>query len=97
MNILARVYCSSVQEYGAPSHDSVLGSVNGEVSQQQVMFSAIYSSSDDDPNRTFSQATPNMKIEMTVTNPAAFGAFVPGHIYDLTFSPTKDPAAAGAS
>ncbi len=89
MNIAARVFCQQVVQYGAPGHDPASGTVNGAVSQETVTFKAIYSSSADDPNKSFSQATPNLNIEMTVTNMKAFGAFVPGRIYDLTFSPTE--------
>ncbi len=87
MNIVARVYCESVVQQGSPASDKV-GAISGGVHSEQVAFKAIYSSSEDDPNRTFSAATPNLTLSMTVSNKAVFGAFVPGHLYDLTFSPT---------
>lgn len=87
MNITARVYCETVIQQGSPANDK-LGALDGGVHSEQVTFKAIYSSSKDDPNRTFSAATPNLNLTMTITNKSALGAFVPGHIYDITFSPT---------
>lgn len=84
MRITARFYCVSVLQSGMPGNDK-LGAVTGETSSEQVRMTAVYSSSEGDPNRTYSQATPNATLDMTITNRDAFGAFKPGHIYDLVF------------
>ena len=89
MQIKARFYCASVQQFGMPSNDRV-GALHGEVGQENVILQAIYSSSEDDPNRSYSEATPNAKLEMTITAKGAIGAFKPGRIYDLVFSEAPD-------
>lgn len=84
MRITARFACTDVKQSGQPANDQ-LGAVTGETYMEQVTMTAIYSSGGGDPNRSYSQATPNAKLEMTITNRDAFGAFKPGHIYDLVF------------
>lgn len=84
MRITARFVCQSVLQTGQAANDQ-LGACTGDVYAEQVTMTAVYSSGLDDPNRTYSEATPNAKIEMTITNRGAFGAFKPGHIYDLVF------------
>lgn len=84
MRITARFVCNTVTQNGQAGNDQ-LGAVTGETSFEQIAMTAVYSSSADDPNRAYSQATPNAKLEMTITNRNAFGAFKPGHIYDLVF------------
>jgi hypothetical protein len=54
---------------------------------QIATLHAVYSSDPADPNYSYSQATPDARMEMTISNPAAFGQFVPGKEYDLAFSP----------
>jgi hypothetical protein len=58
-----------------------------------VKLRAVYSDDKKSPNYSFSQATPSAEMTMTVSNQAAWGAFVPGAQYDLTFEPTVKPAA----
>jgi hypothetical protein len=93
MNVIARVYCEKRVETGAPQNDR-LGSIDGQPNGETLSFRAITSGGPDDPNKTYSQYTPNMTVEMTITNPAVLGHFVPGHIYDLTFTPApkREPA-----
>ena len=50
-------------------------------------FSAAYSSDPNDPNYSWSQATPGANLSMSITNPAAFEQFEQGRDYLLTFSP----------
>lgn len=84
MRITARFVCTANNQLGQAEHDR-LGAIAGETYMEQVTMTAIHSAGPEDPNRTYSQATPNAKLEMTITNRAAFGAFKPGHIYDLVF------------
>jgi len=44
---------------------------------------------EDGPNRKWSKATPNGKIEMTITNPEAAEAFELGKIYNVDFTPDE--------
>ena len=62
---------------------------------ERVKLHAVYSSNPEAPNHTWSKATPTGSLEMQINNPAAFGAFVPGVEYDLTFAPVPvEPAPA---
>lgn len=87
MIVKARVYCETVTQCGAPATDKI-GSINGSVASENLVFRAITSGGEDDPNKSYSKWTPNLELKMTVTNPQIFGQFVPGHLYDLTFAPT---------
>jgi hypothetical protein len=53
---------------------------------REVTLNAVYSSDKNDPNFSFSQATPAASLKMTITNPNAFNAFEIGATYDLTFN-----------
>lgn len=46
---------------------------------------AVYSPDKDSENYTYSQYTPNAHLNIVVTNPDAFGFFVPGAEYVVTF------------
>ena len=59
-----------------------------------VKMSAVCSSDRESPNYSFSQATPQASLEMTITNPGAFAQFELGKEYDLVFSPAHLPAKA---
>jgi len=48
---------------------------------------------DSPENKTFSKYTPSGSVVLDITNPAAFGAFVPGAEYLTTFEPATKPAA----
>lgn len=74
MNIKAKMRCASVTKYDA-----------GAGGYEGVKLTAVYSDSPE--NKTFSAATPTASVEMTISNPAAFGAFVPGAEYYVDFSP----------
>ena len=50
---------------------------------EQVKFGAV--TADTEENKTWSKYTPQGEVTLTVTNPDAFGAFVPGTEYLLTF------------
>lgn len=61
----------------------------GEKSQETVQLQAVTSGSEDDPNKSWSKWTPSGQLQMTITNPAVFGAFVEGEEYYLDFSPVR--------
>ena len=54
---------------------------------ERVQMSPVYSDDKTSENYSFSQYTPSGHIEMTITNPAAFGAFVEGQEVYIDFTP----------
>jgi len=50
-----------------------------------VRFTPVYDLDPAHPNFEWSQATPSGYVELTITNPAAFGAFEVNKEYTLTF------------
>lgn len=60
-----------------------------------VHFNAVTSGSEE--NRSFASATPAAHLEITITNPAALGAFKAGAEYYLNFTAadTEEEAPAG--
>ena len=59
--------------------------VNDYGTYRQVFLSPVYSSDKNSPNYSWSQYTPSGKLEMTITNPAAYEQFVPGKAFLMTF------------
>lgn len=53
---------------------------------EQVQLNAVYGSESDE-NRSYATATPSAKLDITITNKDAFGAFVPGECYYVDFTP----------
>ena len=51
---------------------------------QFVRAHAVYSADPNDPNYSFSNATPQAELRFTITNPAAFGVFQARKFYDFT-------------
>lgn len=87
MKIHARFYVDSVTHLGFPEYDAATKTTtHGGCLGIEVHMAAIYSASDDDPNRSFAKATPSASLKMQIDNPDAFDAFQPGHIYDITFA-----------
>lgn len=71
--------------------------VHDKGSVRQVFMAPVYSSDKASDNYSWSQATPSGKIEMTITNPAAYGQFEVGTEYLIEFVPyPKSPAPAAA-
>jgi hypothetical protein len=83
MNVKARFYCESVSRHGMPAPQSF----EGEQYSERIVLRAIHAFGPDDPNRSYSEATPMATVELTITNKAAWGAFKAGHTYDAVFSP----------
>lgn len=61
-----------------------------EYGQEVAKFRAVYTGTPED--NTYSAATPNASLEMTVSNPAAFGFFHPGKQYYLDITSADVPA-----
>lgn len=76
MNITARMTAQTVTSQGEPKQ------------YEQILLVAVYSDDPTSPNYAYSQATPCARMDMTITNPGAWGAFVEGQSYDLLFTPT---------
>jgi len=72
----AKFHCSQVTKL--PAWNDLEG-------QEEVLLTAVGSRSDDDSSEDnqFSEASPNGKMEMTISNPAAMGFFKPGLEYYL--------------
>ena len=49
--------------------------INAQPSVVAVTLAAVYSSDPEDPNFSYSSATPSASLSMTITNPAAFEQF----------------------
>ena len=60
---------------------------DGAKSGERVQMSPVYSDDPSSENYSFSQATPGGSIEMSITNPDAFGAFELGGEYLIEFTP----------
>jgi hypothetical protein len=54
---------------------------------EALRFDAVYSSDPATENYSFSQATPALGLNMTISNPTALGQFVNGAEYYLDFTP----------
>lgn len=63
----------------------------GKVMSKQITFGAVYSADPASPNYSFSQATPNAQLTMTITNPAAYETFLEGGEYDVDFTLVGEP------
>ncbi len=77
MNIKARFTCLTV---------------NKSEYCEEVFLTPVTTCSDDDPNKSYSEATPSGELKMSITNRNAWGAFEPGKDYDLDITPTAEPA-----
>ena len=85
MAIKARFYCVSVRDQlDTAEEPKKIG--------EQVFLAAVYSSDPDSPNYKWSEATPYGQFEMFISNPAAFGGFVPNKEYELTLEPVYPPS-----
>lgn len=70
MSVKARMNCVQITDRG---------------SEKEVKLTPVVTSSEDDPNHSYSKYTPSGEITLSITNPAAFEQFVVGEIYDVTF------------
>ena len=74
MSVKCRLVCDKYTPY----------EVDGEVKYVSVGFSAVYSSDPTDPNYSFSTATPSARLDLTISNPAAFNQYEFGKTYNFT-------------
>ena len=67
---------------------SITNTENGE----DVTLSAVthQAGTPEDPNLSWSEATPCGRIEMTISNPLAKGKFEAGKCYLVNFDPSED-------
>lgn len=78
-NIIAKMHCESVTPYD-----------NGKEKQSEnVTLRAVYGDSEE--NKTFAEATPSAEVRMSISNPAAWGAFEQGKEYIVTFALAEKP------
>lgn len=56
---------------------------------ESVTLHAVYSSDPNDPNYSYSQATPSASAQMQINNPAALGKFEQGKLYFVDFTPAE--------
>jgi hypothetical protein len=59
---------------------------------ENVIAAPVCSSGPEDPNKSFSEATPSGKIELSITNKKAHGFFRAGREYLVTFEDVTAPA-----
>lgn len=76
----AKFQCTGVQEFYTPGTASTK-------SAESVTLTAVYSSDPNDPNHSWSQATPSGQLTMYISNPAAWGFYKGGQEYMLTLVP----------
>lgn len=79
MNIRAKFICLGVTE----TRDDTTKDKESET----INLHAVYSSDPNSDNAQWSKWTPAGSVQMTINNPAAFGAFEPGKEYFLDFTP----------
>jgi hypothetical protein len=86
MNIKAKMTCECIEEFGSPKY------------REQVSLRAVYANETNAEDNSFASATPNARVEMSIDNPTAFGAFETGRQYYVEFSPVPSaPADGGAT
>lgn len=74
MSVRAKVHVGSAMPYYGDPKNGVA-----------VSMYAVYSSNPDDPNFSYSQATPQARFDMVITNPDASDYFEPHAEYIVTF------------
>jgi hypothetical protein len=80
-NIRAKMTVESVVEEGTPKH------------REQVTLRAVYAGEKNAEDNTFASATPCASVEMSIDNPAAWGAFKEGQQFYVDFTPADpDPS-----
>lgn len=84
MTVQAKVRCIA----NTPAHWDPEGN-----SYRIARFTPVYDSDPASPNFEWSQATPSGYVELTITNPAAFGQFEANKEYTLTFDEAAAPPA----
>lgn len=60
---------------------------DGEKYQEEITFSAVYSSQEGSANQQWSKWTPSANLSMSISNPAAFGKLLPGQFVFVDIIP----------
>lgn len=55
----------------------------------EVTLQAVYSNDKNDPNYSWSQASPSGELKLLITNPAAYEQFKLGKAYFVDFTPAE--------
>ena len=78
MSVIARMKVDQIIEttYGK----------NEENKFTQVVLRAVVTSDPNNPNYSFSKATPNAELKMTISNPDALSQLTIGKTFDLIFT-----------
>ena len=58
--------------------------------QEQLYLSAVYSDDKESENYSFSQSTPHLVLNMSISNPNAFGKLIKDKEYYLDFIPVEN-------
>ncbi|NQE62938.1 hypothetical protein [Caulobacter sp. RHG1] len=82
MNVRAKFYVTEIKHVVTHQPDTVCAT---------IVMAPVYGDGTD--NAAWSKWTPNGKLEMTVTNPAAIERFDLGKSYYLDFTPVPEPVA----
>lgn len=78
MTVKARFYVSSIEHRHTGGSDEVA----------EVKMAPVYGTyGDGEVNESWAQYTPNGRLEMTITNPAAVSQFELGKVYEMEFTP----------
>lgn len=79
-SVRCKFYCTSVaQTANQPSTNDPNA---GKVVQEQIALAPVYG----EDNKPWSKFTPCGSMQLTITNPDALGAFVPGQVYFIDIS-----------
>lgn len=76
----ARLRCDNVTLYAS----------GADTRRERPELSAVYSDDPEDPNKSFSDATPSAFFQLVIDNPEAHGFFEPGQEYDIIIRPRED-------
>lgn len=60
---------------------------DGQTEQEQIRLTAVYSDDPESENAKWSRWTPSGVLEMTITNPDAFGKVSNGHEFFVDLTP----------
>jgi len=81
--------CKVRVNWATKEHDK-----EGNQVSERVTASAVYSDDPNSENKQWSQWTPAFSLDMTITNPGAFGRLESGKEFYLDFIPVAQTAAA---
>jgi hypothetical protein len=80
--IRAKFYCTKVS--------ATAGQAGKPRDGELIELAAVYSTGDNDPNKSWSKWTPSGQLTIHITNPEALGKFEPGKCYFLDIAPADE-------